>query len=386
MDNYHSKDMLNKISKLNNQLTNMSRDLNKKNYHLKEEIERRYIAEQNLRTLLNATEDIIVLIQKDETILDSNMGFVGFVDREYDALIGRNYIEVLPATLQESISAVFHKAAQEGVLASCEEHVNGHWYEFSFYPLTDTENNLERIACYQQDTTERKEMYSYLVNASKQEAAETIVSGIAHDVNNIMTVLLGYLAIIEKKGEQNEALSSYFSTVNREGGKIIGLVNKLLYFIQGQHSSYADLDVNDLLHQLIEVERKRLNSDIKVDFNPSREAAEMQGDKEQILDLFRFLFTNCVEALDGGGSVKIDTELKADTISISISDNGVGMDEHTLSRAFEPFFSTKFLGRGLGLSASYGIVKSHGGSIDLISKPQEGTTVRISLPFAQEVA
>ncbi|MDZ7792151.1 MAG: ATP-binding protein [Spirochaetia bacterium] len=153
-------------------------------------------------------------------------------------------------------------------------------------------------------------------------------------------------------------------------------MDKLLYFIQGQHSSYTDLNVNDLLHQLIEVERKRLNSDIKIDFNPSREAADMQGDKEQILDLFRFLFTNCVEALDGGGFVKIDTELTNEAILISMSDNGVGMDEHTLSRAFEPFFSTKFLGRGLGLSASYGIVKSHGGSIELISKPQQGTTVR----------
>ncbi|MDZ7792152.1 MAG: PAS domain-containing protein [Spirochaetia bacterium] len=190
MDNYHSKDMLNKISELNNQLTNMSRDLNKKNYHLKEEIERRYIAEKNLRTLLNATEDIIVLIQSDKTILDSNMGFAGFVDREYDALIGMNYIEVLPATLQESISAVFHKATQECVSTSCEEHVNGHWYEFTFYPLTDTENNLERIACYQRDTTERKEMYSYLVNAGKQETAETIVSGIADHDDNIMTVPL----------------------------------------------------------------------------------------------------------------------------------------------------------------------------------------------------
>ncbi len=238
---------------------------------------------------------------------------------------------------------------------------------------------------------EKEYLYTKLAQSQKMEAVGRLSAGIAHDFNNLLTVIKTMTYKSKKETDQRSALHRYLALIDTatEGAK--NLTQKLLIFSKKQTMTFVTIDVNHLISNLKEILQNLVGSTVRIELDLSDDLYDIYGDRGSFEQAIINLAINSRDAMPGGGLIKIKTEnaitdsTKAfNMISISITDNGVGMDKETSRRIFEPFFTSKPQGEGTGLGASvvYGIVKDHKGSIEVESTPDIGTSIKLLFPPA----
>ncbi|MBI2411816.1 MAG: PAS domain S-box protein [Deltaproteobacteria bacterium] len=254
-----------------------------------------------------------------------------------------------------------------------------------------------------EDITERKKLEEQFRQAQKMEAVGQLAGGVAHDFNNILTALIGYGNLLIMKKGNDDLVRSYADHMLTLSEKAASLTQGLLAFSRKQVLNPQPTDMNELVRRVEKILKRLIGEDIELTASFSGEPLIIRADSTQIEHVLMNLATNARDAMPGGGRIAIATEACelgrefVDTHGagapgryavIAFSDTGAGMSEEVVKRIFEPFFTTKEVGKGtgLGLSMVYGIIKQHNGFIDIASKPGEGTTFRIYLPFADEAA
>jgi len=251
-----------------------------------------------------------------------------------------------------------------------------------------------------EDITEKRALEEQLRHAQKMEAIGQLSGGIAHDFNNILTAVNGYAnLILVKKGDVG-LVKSYTDHILNLSEKAAKLVRDLLSFSRRQPVFIRPTDLNELIREVETIMLHLIGENIEFTANLSDEGITVQIDPPQIEQVLMNLATNARDAMPSGGKLTISTKPagidnefikrygygKAGKYAlITFADNGMGMDEATQKKIFEPFFTTKEVGKGtgLGLSMVYGIIKQHGGFINLRSKPASGTTFYIYLPMTE---
>ncbi len=244
-----------------------------------------------------------------------------------------------------------------------------------------------------------KETQQQLFQAQKMEAVGQVAAGMAHEINNRLTVVLGYLDLCLERVAQKNALYQSLLAVRRNIQLAGRLSNKLLVFGQKQLQFKTPINLNDNVREMRDMMKRRLIDDnIGLRFYLSKSLWKIYADSPNMDEVLINLVLNARDAMPDGGSISIKTEniyilKKRETgasepdskkryVCFTISDTGTGMDESVLPHIFEPFFTTKERGKGtgLGLSVVYGIVKSHDGWIDVSSSPGEGSMFKVFLP------
>jgi two-component system cell cycle sensor histidine kinase/response regulator CckA len=249
------------------------------------------------------------------------------------------------------------------------------------------------------DVTEQRRLESQLQHAQRMEAIGTLAGGIAHNFNNVLMGIQGYASLI-LLGKTSDH-PDYERLNNIEQGVLNGaeLTNQLLGFARGEKYEIKPTDLNELIksqNRMFERTKKEINIRGKYQDNPWT----VEVDQGQINQVILNFYVNAWQSMPKGGDFYIQTEnvtLDEDYtrpfnvtpgryVKISITDTGVGMDEETQKRIFEPFFTTQEMGRGtgLGLASAYGIIKNHGGIINVYSEKGEGTTFNIYLPASEK--
>lgn len=232
---------------------------------------------------------------------------------------------------------------------------------------------------------ESQRLQTQLVQSEKLASLGQLVGGAAHELNNPLTALLGYselLANTELKPDQR-ALSE---KISHQAKRMRGLVASLLSFAKQGPSSKTSLDLNSILKTALKLCQPQMQA---ARVQSSSELTEplplVLGDSNQLLQVFSHIINNAVNAMAGGGMVKVTSALEGSTVMIHFSDNGPGMLEP--DRVFDPFYTTRPVGQGtgLGLSACYGIIQEHGGKIACRNKPEGGAVFVIELPVAGQV-
>lgn len=238
-----------------------------------------------------------------------------------------------------------------------------------------------------------------LMQAQNMEAIAALAGGVAHQFNNALTGLIGNIELISLKSNGNTELGTYIERIHPIVEKMSVLTSQLLSYAQGGTHLTQVMRMESLLNEILPAARNKLHADIEliVDINDASRAVNV--DLIQIRMAFLSIVENAAEAIAGSGHIRISGQLVAwsqlpetvsneltpgDYVCIGVEDNGAGMDEDTLRRLFEPFFSTKFTGRGLSMPSVLGIIKSHNGWIDVSSQMGQGTIIRIYLPSVQE--
>jgi two-component system cell cycle sensor histidine kinase/response regulator CckA len=226
------------------------------------------------------------------------------------------------------------------------------------------------------------------------EATATLAGGIAHDFNNLMAGVLGHVAFIRRGRPPWEETEEVLNRVELAASRASGLSQQLLSYARGGKYAEQDLALSELVREVVrEVVPQRVPT-VALELTASSDT--VSGDPAQLRQLVASLLRNAVEATRGGGQVQVSTHAcrlgpeEAEALDVpagayavlQVSDTGTGMSAAVLARAFEPYFSTKSRGRGLGLAAAYGVVKNHGGGISLESESGSGATVRVYLPRA----
>ncbi len=242
-------------------------------------------------------------------------------------------------------------------------------------------SGVEGIA---RDITNRKSLEEELRQARQMEALGRLSGGVAHDFNNILTVITGYSDLLLLTLPPDDPARPKVEEIRRAGERASELTRKLLAFGRAQASTNRSGDVHRILGECAEMLRYLIPPPVELVLNPASGPAPVQCDPAELQQVLLNLSLNARDAMPSGGRLEITTSLVDDHVELAVSDTGHGMDETTRARAFDPFFTTKAPGRGtgLGLSTVYGIVRRAGGRVDIESSPGSGSVFTVRLPLA----
>jgi len=264
---------------------------------------------------------------------------------------------------------------------------------------------VNRIAEYyalaiQRTRTEEEQarLQEQLRQSQKMEAVGLLAGGVAHDFNNLLMAIVSYGGVLQLKMAEDDPLKPYVDKMLTVVDRAAGLTQSLLAFSRKQVMNLQPYNLNEIVRKVEKLLARIIGEDIRIQTNFMEDPLIVNVDSGQIEQVLMNLATNGRDAMPQGGTLSIVTEssemdgeyIKAHGYGepgryaqFSVSDSGTGMDAATVKRIFEPFFTTKELGRGtgLGLAVVYGIVKQHGGFINVYSEPGIGTTFHIRLPL-----
>jgi signal transduction histidine kinase/CheY-like chemotaxis protein len=252
---------------------------------------------------------------------------------------------------------------------------------------------------------ERRRLEAQMLEAQKLESLGILAGGIAHDFNNLLAVILGNQNLAMSDAEEGSRLAKQLDRIRSAGKHAQALANQMLAYSGKAAVSLKPFDLSGLVEEMRELLEASTSKKCRLEISLDRDRTVVEGDPSQLRQVIMNLVTNASEALqDRAGRVTVSTGLVAADaaylarsfgggdfaegkyVYLEVSDTGQGMDEEISLRIFEPYFSTKFAGRGLGLASVLGIVRGHRGAIKLVTEPGEGTTFRVLLPPAERAA
>ena len=252
-----------------------------------------------------------------------------------------------------------------------------------------------------QDITDRVQLENELRQAQKMEAVGRLAAGVAHDFNNMLTVILGYASMMQNSSPRlDEKLAAYLSQVEQAAERATALTRQLLAYSRKQIIQRRPLQLNDIVNQTVGMLRRVIGEHIALDMQLDPDLPLVYADTTSVDQVIMNLAINSRDAMVDGGKLTISSAAVEITdaycaripdaqpgrfVCLTVKDSGHGMDSATLNRIFEPFFTTKEPGKGtgMGLATVYGVLKQHEGWIEVESVPRRGTTFRAYIPVAE---
>ena len=248
-----------------------------------------------------------------------------------------------------------------------------------------------------QKEVEKEALQTQFFHSQKMEAVGRLAGGVAHDFNNMLSVILGYVDLAILKLDPTNELYENLEEIRKAGRRSAKLTRQLLAFARKQTVAPQVLDLNEIVANMINMLQRLIGEDINVLWKPGANLRPVKMDPAQVDQILANLAVNARDAITGVGKLTIETEnvtldetycaqhlgfVPGEYVMLVVSDDGCGMKKENMDRIFEPFFTTKDAGKGtgLGLATVYGIVKQNSGFINVYSEPGQGTTFKIYLP------
>ncbi|OGF47698.1 MAG: hypothetical protein A2452_03450 [Candidatus Firestonebacteria bacterium RIFOXYC2_FULL_39_67] len=224
-----------------------------------------------------------------------------------------------------------------------------------------------------------------LRQSEKMAAVGQLAGGVAHEINNPLTIILGYSQAILKKVQEDDPMYKPLKSIENATGRCKKIVSDLLAFSRTEKLEKENIDINEAIDQaltLVQAWSKVKNVEVSKKYS---QVPQILTNKNQIQQVIVNLCNNAVDAMPSGGIITITTKQLDECIEISVADTGKGMSEDVKHHIFEPFFTTKDVGKGtgLGLSLCHGIITRNGGTIQIISEMDKGTNIVVKLPITQ---
>src|SRR5713226_2355917 len=302
---------------------------------------------------------------------------------------GRTHPEDLPAALTLYRDIV----AGKQTFASLEvrvRHKQGDWrrIRFNFSPLCNEKGDIEGVVLSGRDVTDLKRLEEQLIQAEKLAAMGQMLAGVAHELNNPLTAILGVTELLREREGTDDSSKRQLDLTHRQARRAARIVQNLLEFSRPASPQKRPLDLNNLLERTLQLHDHSLRrNNIEVDFHPQGELPVVVGDANQLIQVFLNLVTNAEQAIREvreTGRIQIRTGCNGNQLTITVQDDGVGIRPEALPRIFDPFYTTKRPGggTGLGLSICMSIIREHGGNIEAETLPAGGSAFTIYLPAA----
>ena len=359
-------------------------------------------SEEKYRSLFEESKDAVFISTPEGRLIDINSAGVdlfGYTSK--DEILSINIAQELYINPHDR--GVFHKTlAKAGFVKNYElilKRKDGKKL-IALESATVVRDEQGKTVAYQgiiHDLTERKQIEEQLFQAQKMETVGTLVGGIAHEFNNLLTVILGNAEFGKQDSRPSDAVYRNFNRIKAAAIQARDIIRQLLSFSRRQCLQTKQLNLNETIEKFLKMVQRILNENIKLKADLSPDLAHVLADPVQIQQVLMNLCVNAQQAMPQGGQIIIKTRnIKAEQIKgfarpntksnkliqLTITDTGIGMDKKTQAKIFEPFFTTKGegTGTGLGLSVVFGIVQQHNGHIEVFSKSNMGTTFHIYFP------
>lgn len=352
---------------------------------------------------IESTLDGIMAVDESGEIVACNSRFVEMWDIEEQTLASGDSNDLLlsllgqvrdPTLFFEKVSELYWQPELESY--DLVDLADGRCFERFSRPQFHEGKLAGRVWIFH-DISELKKLEGQLLQTQKMEAAGTLAAGVAHDFNNIMTAVIGYTELLVAEFAPPPPYDGFLQNIHNASHRAIALVKNLFDYGRQEPVHTAKLDCNALVGNIAGLLERLIPPETVLAWTPSGTPLGILADQAQIEQVLVNLVTNARDAMPEGGTIAIamdDRELSSHAVEgygyakagryvgISVSDTGSGIDNETLSRIFDPYFTTKEAGdgKGLGLSISYSIVKRHGGLIRVVSETGKGTTFTVLLP------
>ncbi|MBI5055880.1 MAG: response regulator [Nitrospirae bacterium] len=403
---------------LENRVTERTTDLNQANTQLKAEILERSRMEdalaegeakfrklsQEFQALLDAIPDNIILQAKDFRVTWANRSAVMSLKMDASSLQGHYCYALWHERTAPCENCPVEKTFLTGNPESAEiKTPDGSAWEMRTVPVMNDDGDVINVIKVVRNITEHRKLEEQLRHAQKMEAVGTLTGGVAHDFNNILTAIINYANLLKMKIKMDDPLLHYIDQILSITQRGANITQSLLAFSRKQVMTLRETDINRLIADTAKFLQKLIGETIELQIKFGDENLTVLADAYQIEQVLFNLATNARDAMPQGGilaietgSVKIEKEfiesngfgLLGTYALISVADTGEGMNEDMIERIFEPFYTTKEMGKGtgLGLAISYGIVKQHNGYIKVYTGPGKGTAFKIYLPLINRKA
>jgi signal transduction histidine kinase len=237
------------------------------------------------------------------------------------------------------------------------------------------------------DVTERAELEQRLVQTDKLSSIGLLAAGVAHEVNTPLAVISTYAQMLTKQIQGDDPKSKMLEKIAKQTFRASEIVNSLLNFSRTSKTEFEDMDVNRVVRETLSlIEHQLEKAGVKVELDAALPLPPVRGNFGKLQQVFLNLFLNARDAMDEGGTLLVRTTEGDGHARIQVSDTGRGIVADDLARIYDPFFTTKGAkkGTGLGLAVTYGIIREHGGTIDVKSTPGKGTTFTVDLPLVRK--
>jgi len=341
----------------------------------------------------------IALVDTDGVITDANDALATMVLSDPDTLHGRKFNDIIDDEDRLSVAEKLSYIEEgENMLTPLEvrlksgianQSVTVHMHARKF--------KGRNIAVHFIDRTEQKILEEQFTQSQKMQAVGQLAGGVAHDFNNLLTAIIGFCDLLLLRHKPGDPSFNDIMQIKQNSNRAANLVRQLLAFSRQQQLQPKVLDITETLTELSHLIRRLIGVQIELDMIHAPSLASVKVDEGQLEQVLVNLAVNARDAMNGKGSLSIETEnISTDKpqdigaeimpaghwVVIHVRDTGCGIDQRTMERIFEPFFTTKDIGAGtgLGLATVYGIVHQTGGYIHVESKIDEGTTFSIYLP------
>jgi PAS domain S-box-containing protein len=363
-------------------------------------------SEERFRNVYNTAPLAFVLWDREARVTGWNNQAEKMFGWTREEIIGRNFFDfIIPESARLHVQDIV-KLLIEGNLPSYS--INENITKSGRIIMCEWNNSLIRgpggsimgAISLGLDITERKKLEAQLLQAQKMESIGILAGGVAHDFNNILTAIIGFGSVARKRLKDDDQTREFIDEMLAGAQRAAELTNNLLAFSRKQNIVLKQEDLNAIVRKINKMLVRIIGEDIGLNIMLINRELPVLIDTGQIEHVLMNLVSNARDAMPDGGALIIRTDMidvddshaAAHLLEntgmyavLTVSDTGIGMDDRIKESIFEPFFTTKEVGKGtgLGLSMGYGIVKQHGGNIDMHSEPGKGATFNIYLPIVK---
>ncbi len=370
-------------------------------------------SEEHYRALVNASSNLIWVMDADGKLAQCFGDEIYCVERKLRDIKGSGWLEAIHPDDRERVKQLWFEAVKTGETFETEYRISRTKGIYSYalakgVPVRSDEGNIIEWVGTLTDITEQKlseqklrQKEEQLAEARKIEAIGHLAGGVAHNFNNMLTVIENYTQILLQQIEPEHDFYTPLKGIEKAADRCATLTNQLLAFGRKQFLVTKDIDLNKLISDLSPKIRRLCGGNVEILSNLNLLSANINADPEKLEQCLLTVIANSCDDMKNGGTLKIETSLmdvqnlKSDSqdffsaghcVLITISDNGVGMDKETLAGLFEPFFFFKSTqpNKGLEMASVYGIIKQSNGHITVKSEINKGTTYKFYFPIVEE--
>ncbi|NOY12389.1 MAG: PAS domain S-box protein [Deltaproteobacteria bacterium] len=355
--------------------------------------------EAKFRRLIESSSDWIWEVNKDGVFTYASPQIETILGYKPEEVIGRTPFELMPEDEAEQTTKIFTELIETGrpivMLENVCLHKDGRLIllETSGVPVFDAAGEVSGYSGIDRDITERKKVEESLQKMEKLESIGTLAGGIAHDFNNILMGLFGNISMAKRDLPDDHPVLKRLAEAENSMNRATRLTKQLLTFAKGGAPVRENVCIAQLAEEVVRFDLS--GSNVKLVFNQADDLWSAEVDKGQIQQVFSNLSINANQAMPDGGHLYLTLEnldnsagsvpslKKGKYIKVSVRDEGTGIAEKHFERIFDPYFSTKQSGSGLGLATVHSIIHKHGGDISVASESGKGTVFTFYLPAAE---